>query len=532
MLSLALCACVREVRVEKLETPVEAGVAFAFEADGVRRWVFDDGAPAQSGRSVRHAFLTPGRHVVRGYDGDTLLDERSFIVAPRPTVHRVPADAAWACFVTQPGTLAQLTDAAERVIGGGPLSRWLEARAVLSWAVEGREAGAPALDPLETVALFGWEDAPRATVTAIGVRDEATALTSLQEWLLGHEWQRVGTVLGLHRYESEDRSLDVFFDRGTLYAVDSPLTRRVPSAQSRVAGTPELGLAADPRLAPRLDALASGQLVTWWRTAERSVVATLRLSPRGLTWEGDVLLPSGGWALTPSDGGARLTANAPETPSLAVSSFAPPLALAALWPDFDAAAEEVPELRDGLQGLGAPFDLLVYPDVEGFVRATLADPNGLPHPRVTLLLEAPVLDAPRVEPLVRALLERWTNGAHERKVGQTVQWVGGEGELEVTLTPRGLFLRAGHVDGRPLVDLRRDHPAWETPGHVGVKLDLGALKRDLLRPYRLSGIDPRRSLSTQAAASTVLEHLTSIEVLRLDLEPRGNAIAFQLEVGW
>jgi hypothetical protein len=79
-----------------------------------------------------------------------------------------------------------------------------------------------------------------------------------------------------------------------------------------------------------------------------------------------------------------------------------------------------------------------------------------------------------------------------------------------------------------VVDLTTGRTSRFEPGHLALEVDVGALRRELLRPHRLEGIDPRRSLSTQAAAATVIDRLTSLELATLDLRPDLHGAQFEL----
>jgi hypothetical protein len=522
---------VKAVRVERRDAPVEAGVPVTFEAESSRTWNFGDGSAAVQGRLVRHAFERPGRYVVRGNEGDSLRDEIALVVAPRPVSHQVPPDAQWAVLVAQAGGLAQLTDAAEQLAGATLVQRWLEMHPVAAWASEARGTGSPLLDPAEAFAIWAWPDHPDALITTVDVTGPE-AMRALEEWLLAHEWQRVSTVQGLGRFEQEDRALDLFFDRGALYAVESPLTRRVASAQQRIAAAPAQGLTLDPEVAAALDALPTGTVQTWLRAGKglpyRSIAGAVRFTNDSATWEGRIAAPLPLWA----DGLAastRLVRTAPESPSVLLSVSAPVDGVAKAWPGFPELSAETPEVLAGLAGLGQPLDLLVYPDVPGFIRSTLAG-DGLPKPRGVVLLEVPVRAPGAVAIMLRALFTRWEWALTEKNVGQNVQWSGSVGgqPLEITLTPTGLFVRSGRPDDRAVVDLTTGRTSRFEPGHLALEVDVGALRRELLRPHRLEGIDPRRSLSTQAAAATVIDRLTSLELATLDLRPDLHGAQFEL----
>jgi hypothetical protein len=469
--------------------------------------------------------------VVRGTEGDSLRDEITLAVMPRPVSHQVPPDAHWAVLIAQAGGLAQLTDAVEKLVGADLVQRWLELHPVAAWASEARETGSAWLDPAEALALWAWPEHPEAVVTTVDVTSRE-AMRELEDWLLAHQWARVSTVQGLARFEREDRALDLFFDRGAIYAVESSLTGRVASAQQRIAAAPAQGLTLDPEVAAALDALPTGTVQTWQRAAKglpyRSIAGAVRFTNDSATWEGRIASPVPLWPDGPA-ATSRLVRNAPESPSLMLSISAPVDGVAKAWTGFPELSAESPEVLAGLAGLGQPLDLLLYPDVPGFIRATLAG-DGLPKPRGAVLLEVPVRAPGAVAIMLRALFTRWDWSLTEKKVGETLKWLGvvGGQPLDVTLTPTGLFVRSGQPDERATVDLSTVRATRFEPGHLALEVDVGALRRELLRPYRLEGVDPRRSLSTQAAATTVLDRLTSLELATLDVKPDLQGARFEL----
>jgi hypothetical protein len=362
-------------------------------------------------------------------------------------------------------------------------------------------------------------------VGVIGVDDDVKARASLREWLAVHDWSFVSDVQGLTRFEHEDRALDVFVDRGALYAVESLLTARETSAQSRIAAAPALGLDFDPSLGAALDALPSGSVMTLRRLENSLVAAVLRFEKDRVTWEGRLIRARPAWSAVDAGVSPSLLAAAP-LGAIAIASTSASLGdVASIFVE----PSELPELVPGLQALDGRLELAFYFDVEGFVRATLAG-NGLPEPRALLLIEAGVAEPARVRPLIDALSRRWGLSLEH----QDGTWSGDLRGMPLTirLTSSRLVVRGGSDSTeRQQTDLRAAFPtAALGPGHVAAKLDLARLREELLLPRRLQGIDPRRALVAQAAAVTVLDRLTRADTATVLLHPTADGASFELTV--
>ncbi|MFO0597320.1 MAG: hypothetical protein U0228_18545 [Myxococcaceae bacterium] len=517
----------REVRPERSELTAETGERVAFEHPRALAWDFGDRTPAVTATQVRHAFVKPGRYVVRGLDEGQLAREVTVIVGSRPCAHLVPTDADWAVLFLQPDALATATDAAERAVGPEVVQRWLERHPVQQWAFDQLEAGSAVLDPAEGLALWGWPEAPAAQVSTVGVLDETAALASLREWLLAHEWSFVSEVQGLVRYESGQRSLDVLVDRGALHAIESPYANRVPGAQARLLAAARTGLALDPEVARALDALPSGAVQTFARGQGRVHFTTgaVRVGPQSVTWEGRVIAGAPLWqALEPGE--RKLLAAVPDN-ALVVLGAAAPLEPVAELLSF--AADIPPEVKQGLPGLDGQLELVVRPDVEAFVRATLSG-DGLPQPRFGFRLSGGVLDEKLAVELIDALLFRWAiSAAPTQSAGQT-RWAGTLGDAPLELWIKGGQL--GGQGGRPnappgqVVDYRSSPQL--APGHVMARLDLGALRRELVMPRKIEGVDPRKAITAQAAAAAVIDRLTQIDTATADLFPAPEGAGFEV----
>ncbi|MBL8910224.1 MAG: PKD domain-containing protein [Archangium sp.] len=522
--ALVGASCViAETLTARGELATESGVPVTFTAARPLTWDFGDGATATSARTAAHAYLKPGRYTVRGASGGS-REEWSVIVGPRPAAHLVPPDADWAVLGTQSDALMLGVDTAERVIGPEAVRRWLELHPLHGWLVE--------VEKGEDAALFAWPDAENATVAVVG-RDDGLKSGAFREWLLAHDWVFANEVQGLSRYEKDDRALDVFVDRNALYAVESALLDRVPSAQSRVAAASALGLGFDPAVNAALDSMPSGAVMVVTRTNGSLLAGVVRFQKNRATWEGRLIRNAPAWsAITSADGSAGgRDAGVPESllataPNGAIATASTSATLADLASALGGVSG-LPELVSGLRGLSGRVELSFYFDVESFVRATLSG-NGLPEPRGLLLIEAGVRDASAVRPLIDALARRWDLPL-EFKDGIWNGHLRGM-PLTVRLTETKLVVRGGaDVTERKPVDLRAQFPEGSLgPGHVAARLDLGRLREELLFPRRLTGVDPRRALVAQAAAVTVIDRITRVDSATLLLQPAPDGAKFEL----
>lgn len=548
LLVLALASCAVPVRREVREAPVEAGVQVPFSAPEPRRWEFGDGTPPLEGATVQHAFSRAGRYVVRGFEGKALRDELSVVVRPRSALRLVPSDASFALVARALDELAPLVDFGERLGGPEAVERVFDTYPLLAWAFEQASApGAGAVDPLEGVATWSWDDASFARLSVVGVRDDAAALAALREWLPARGWTFVSEVAGLTRYEQEERSLDLFVDRGALYAVDTPLTARLPGAQARLAAGSALGLELDGPVATALDQLPSGGLVVFARAPEvlswRFLTAAVRLSDDEAHLEGRLQGRGPLWAV-PRGRASTLLSRAPEGPVLVASASLPPSELAALLLGAPGAPRRK-ELELALQPEGmslervvaaftGSFELGLYADVPGFVRGTLRA-GGRPVPAGTLLFEAPITEREPVQRLVAALGERWGLGLERRDEKAFSVWRGRalSNPVEIALTAETLFAKAGSgLSERESTDLagaltRRFEGAFG-PGHASLFVDLGQLRRELLQPRLMDDVDPRRALTAQALAVTIIDRFTQLDSALLDLAPSPDGASVQV----
>ncbi len=540
-----LAACVRAPRVEQRERPVETGLLVPFVSDASRTWDFGDGSPVVTGAQVQHAFSKAGRYTVRGRDGAAVREEISLVVASRSVLHLVPPDAEFALLARGLEELAPAVDFVERLGGATTVQDAFDANPALWWSVEQSLAGGAPLDAREGFAVFTWPDVPAARVTATGIVDDAAALAAFSAWLAERGWSGVSTVQGLLRFEREARSLDVFVDRGALYAVETALTERVPSAQSRVAAASALGLEADGSTAALLDALPAGGLVVYgvssggasWKVA----AAALRFTGDEARAEGTLFAGQPLWAAAPV-AAHRLLKNAPDGPVAAFSGMlgAPSLAALLLGPPGsprrtraeEALLDDGVELTRLLETFAGGVDAVVYADVEGFVRDTLAA-GGRPQPQGSLLVQAGVRDAAKLEVAIDALTAKTKQKLLKEKEQQLRLWRGAWAgrPFDLVLTDEAFFVKAGApVDAREPIDLMTKWGAQFDgafgEGHLSALVDVGQLRRELLQP-RLMDIDPRKSLTAQALAVTMIDRLTRLELAMVDLSPTPQGATVQ-----
>ncbi len=534
--------------MEKRETPVEAGLEVPFAAQAARRWDFGDATAPVIATQTTHAFAKAGRYVVRGFEGESLREELTIIVSPRPAFHLVPPDARFAVIARGLEDFAPAIDFGERMAGPQSTQTWLDGSPLLGWAFEQASAGTSGwVDPREGLATFAWADAEDTRLSVVGIVDGPNALASLKAWLLERGWSPIAPVQGLWRFEQEARALDVFVDRGALYAVDAPVTGRLPSAQSRIAAASSQGLETDGVVASALDQLPSGGLVIFSRAPEalswRFATAAIRIAGDEARLEGHLHGAAPLWTVPALPTGVRFLSHAPEGPVLVASASVPAAELAALalgtpgTPrrkqlelELLAQGTDVDRVIASFAGL---FELCVYADVPGFIRSTL-QANGRPSPKGTLLFEAPVSPAEPIEAFVDALARRWGLSLSKNREKQLRLWRGAMvGEpLEVALTDKSLFAKVGSaIDEREPVELSRTlgtrFEGAFGPGHVSVFLDVGQLRRELLQPRLLTDIDPRRALTAQALAVTLLDRLSQLDSALVDLAPAPDGAVIQ-----
>ncbi|MGV3623479.1 MAG: PKD domain-containing protein [Archangium sp.] len=547
LLLVTAAACVRAPHVEKREQPIEAGLVIPFVSDSELTWDFGDGSAPVVGSQVEHAFQKRGSYVVRGRSGSSVREEISVEITSRSALHLVPPDVEFAIVARGLEDLPSAFDFGERLGGPQVIDRALESVPAIIWAVDQTVSGGRLVDPREGVAAFAWPSTEDSLVSVVGVVDPQAALSSFSTFLEHQGWSRVSVVLGLARFENEFRALDVFVDRGALYAVDTPLTHRLPSAQARIQSASSRGLEAQPAMETLLDDLPAGGLVFFARAPESStwssVAVSVRIDGDELRAEGMLAADAPLWT-TSAAPETRLLQQAPEGPVVAISGMSGVDALASmiLGPAGSSRrlriegelAELHVDLTKLLDGFAGGVDALAYADVQGFVRATAAA-GGQPRPRASVLLEAPVRDAKSLGVQLDALLGEEVSRLKKLGDATLTVWRGewNDAPLDVALTEQALFAKSGApVDDREPADLlaeytRRFDGAFG-PGHVSVLLDIGRLRSDLLQPHLMDDVDPRKALAMQALAVTVIDRVTQLDLAMADLSPSPRGAKLQV----
>lgn len=532
---------------ENREQAIEAGLPVPFAFERALTWNFGDGTSA-TGAQVQHAFTRAGKFHVSGFERDTLRAEVDLVVVPRHPFHLVPPDVEWALIAREQPITALAIEYARRVTGGAKVTdRLLERVPLLGFVTSGR--GQDVLDPDEGCAVFRWNDTQDALATVAGVRDQLAARAAFKAWLLEEGWLFVSDVQGLMRFEADDRVLDVVADRGALYAVESHFKERVVSAQQRIEAASVLGLETRSEVADALDRLPSGPLVFWSLAPEglglTQLLAAGRIDGDRAQVDGRAIGSAPLWAV-PSVSGPRLLDLAPSTPIAAAVGTAEVAQVANLIfgaPDSakrrrmleDFEADEV-NLDQSLAGFDGTLDVAAYFDTERFLRSTIAA-GGQPRPAFTVLAELGVRDAGVIAPLIDAVMLRWPEPPTRSKEKDVRVWrarYAGQ-PLELRLSPKSLEV----LSGAPIVDrddaplraelMKRFEGAFGA-GHVSALVDIGALRQELLTPRLMKDIDPRRALTTQAIAVTVIDKLTRLQSAEVDFAPTADGAEVHLHL--
>lgn len=535
--ALALPACAPRVRVTAVEQPLEAGVPAPFRSERATRWDFGDGTPSGAGAEVLHAFAVAGRYEVHGFDGEHLVEQVTVEVEPRAVFHTIPPDADLAVVLRSVDELSPAVDFLERLIGSEATQKVLERWPAFGFAVDATSGGESPIDAREGLAVFTWPGR-ELEVSSVGVKDGAAALKGFAAWLGDHGWGDAGEAGGLHRFESDGRDLDVFVDRGTLYAVAAPPRHREPSTQARVAAMDARGLEADGPTAEALDGLAAGGLVLLMRSTPGTSWSLVTLAVKVLgdrAWVAGRAHAKAPLWTAPKVTAKRLLTQAPAGPVAVASATLAPGALLSLagigrgTPRYRelarGLAEDGVELEAALAGFQGAFDAAAYFDVPGFVRSTLAN-DGRPEPEMSVLVEAPVTASPALERLVAVQAMNGLEGAKRQDEGGVMVWRGHwRGRpVDVALSKEALFVKEGApVDDREPENLsaelgQRFEGAF-APGHVSLFFDVGQLRRELMMPRLMDDVDPRRALMAQALAVTFIDRLTQLDSVLLDAAP-------------
>lgn len=541
---LGASSCVRAVREERREQPIDTGQPVAFSAEGVRRWDFGDGSPTRDGQVVEHAFAKAGRYDVRAFEKERVTDHLSVLVQPREVFRAVAPGAEAALVFRTLDEVAPAIDFLERVGSPAMAQQLIDRSPVLHFILEPGAAGGAALDRSEGAGAYLPAGA-RALVTFVGVLDDAAALRTFREFLVDHGWHPEDggefVTAGLHGR--------LLIDRGTLYFVTAESDEQATRAAQAVKDAPTRGLETEVAMASALAELASGGVAV---VARKDLAARTKGTLKPGTWSialgalrlgrdegrlvGRLIADQPLWQTPPVSRPARLLSHAPEGLVAALSMDVP------LAEVIDALGLSRPEdgdddeLRAGLAVLSRRLDLTLSFDVEEFLAATIRS-GGRPSPRVTLLGETLVPDRIAVGAVLERALAR-RRAPYERVVekGVTVWRTRLEQQaLEVALDPETLFLRWGRplagVDPIDLVaQLSRRAEGACGPGHVTAFVDVGQLGRDLLEPRMVPGLDPRKVITTQALSSTFLTQLTAVDQVFVDLAPAPTGATVIVEV--
>jgi hypothetical protein len=106
---------------------------------------------------------------------------------------------------------------------------------------------------------------------------------------------------------------------------------------------------------------------------------------------------------------------------------------------------------------------------------------------------------------------------------------------EVAVTSNTFFFKAGEPIknrvGRDLVATwRHEFDDAFAPGHVSLLIDVGQLRRELMEPRAIEGLDPRRVVTAQAIAQTLLDRVTQLDAVVLDIAPDAKGASVQAVV--
>jgi hypothetical protein len=526
--------CVRAVREERREQGVDTGTLVSFSAEAQRRWDFGDGAPPAQGQVVSHAFARGGRFLVKAFEGERVTDRISVLVQVRHPFHAVAPDAEAALVFRSLDELAPSVDFLERIGSAATVQRLLDSVPLVAFALEPGAVGRSSLDPLEGLGVY-LPTGAAGLVSFVGVVDDALAKKAFGEWLVDHGYRPDGEG----SFSGPRGRLLVLVDRGTLFAVIGETVDDLQRLSQAVRRAPALGLEADGATAGALSDLASGGVAVLVRP-QASTRASARVKPAGWTlgvgalrFERDSLRlvaralgPQPLWSTPPAARPQRLLAHAPEGAIAALSVDAPLVeVLKSVGVPLDDGDDEGPELRGALAVLSRRVDVSMSFDVEGFLAATIAA-GGRPAPRVTVLGETSAPDRLPVAALIDRVLSRRQEpfDTASQRAFQLWRTRGLDHPLELALDADTLYLRFGRrlADTRS-VDLvaelaRRSEGACGS-GHLTALIDVGQLKRDVLQPRLVPGVDSRKVVTTQALTATFLQQLTQVEQLFVDVGP-------------
>ncbi len=536
-------ACVRSVREERREQPVDTGQRVSLSAQGLRRWDFGDGQFAE-GQLVEHTFAKAGRYEVKAFEKEYVTDRISVLVQPRDPFRAVAPDAEAVLVFRSFDDIEPAIDFVERLGTASTVLRAIDRAPVLQFLLEPGAQGVASFDRLEGAGAY-LPSKVEALVSFFGVHDEALAQKAFREFLVDHGWRDEGRP---GRFVSSSLAAELLGDRGTVFFVTAESEAAVDQAVAQLRSAPNLGLESDPLAASAIAQLASGGVAVLLRSSAPSRAAgalkpgqwsmalgALKFSNDEARLVGRIIADKPLWQTPPSSRPARLLAHAPEGPIAAVGMDVP---LAQVLDAFGLSpkSDGDDEVRGGLAILSRRLDLSLYFDVEEFLSATIRG-GGMPKIRFTLLGEASVPDRVAVQGVLERLLARRNvpfDSASEK--GLTVwRTTAEEQPLELALDADTLFSRWGRpIADAAAVDLVTDLGKRAEgacgPGHLTAFVDVGQLVRELLRPRRVPGLDARKVVSTQALTSTFISQVTNLDQLLLDLAPTPQGASVYLEV--
>lgn len=535
-------ACVRSVREERREQPVDTGVRVSLSAQGPRRWDFGDGQFAQ-GEVVEHAFAKAGRYEVKAFDQEHVTDRISVLVQPRDPFRAVAPNAEAVLVFRSFDDVVPAIDFVERLGTATTVLRAIDRAPVLQFLLEPGAQGVASFDRLEGAGAYLPSNV-EALVSFFGVHDEALGQKAFREFLVDHGWRDDGPG----RFVSSSLAAELLADRGTVFFVTAETRAAVEQAVAQLRSAPNLGLESDVLAASAIAQLASGGVAVLVRPAAPSRAAgvlkpgqwsmalgALKFTNDEARLVGRIIADRPLWQTPSSSRPARLLAHAPEGPVALVGMDVP---LAQVLDAFGLSPKSTAddEVRAGLAILSRRLDLSLYVDVEEFLSATIRG-GGMPKIRFTLLGEASAPDRVAVQGVLERLLSRRNvpfDAAAEK--GLSVWRTSAEEQpLELALDADTLYARWGRsIADAAAVDLVSDLGKRAEgacgPGHLTAFVDVGQLLRELQKPRRVPGLDARKVVATQALTSTFISQLTNLEQVLLDLSPTPQGASLYLEV--
>ncbi|WP_224369260.1 PKD domain-containing protein [Hyalangium versicolor] len=559
--ALLAAGCHHAVKPELgADRTVEAGVPVEFgsaqEGAPEVSWDFGDGAPAQKGRHLAHAFPRSGTFAVRALDGATEVGRVQLTVVPRPVLRAIPEDATVAMYVPQlRGSVEPLVDFYARLMGPDTAQRQLEDAPFLPMVLQSLKGDSSKVDPEEGFGLFSVP-VFEGTVALLGVTDGKAALdTVIQEFESGgHRVQRQGEDSA--RIEmTEVEPVTVFLDRGYLYLA-MPQKKEVPAGEPVQASTssPDAeglrryvaefrgpGLSESPLLTQLRAKVAEGIAYVFIRFPQKDQGGGFpgffsSLSVKEGRAEMDGFMPADKPLLQGKQGPApALLEKAPLGPVGVAMMSIPPSELASLLFGTPGSPRRTEALQNwSKEGIDAEalinsvrgdVTLLVYFDAPAFYRNFLV--NKRPEPRGAVMMEAGLT---RSEPMVAALTKVFATGtwnveqSQEKGVTRFRMRVMDQ-PLVLTVAADRLSLQAGEaLDARPRGNVGaalqdRFGASAFGPSHVSLMLDMGRLRSEMDAPEQVPGVPPGQLSAAKAFGGAFLDQVTPFDHAFLDFAP-------------